>query len=195
MSSTRISHNSPIGPTISAQRAMASDARLAYSVLNELRYPALGRAFGVPREQANLLTFVLALSAAGATYDALARFIRHPWPFDRADTEIGVFLVREAGFGLAGPKAREVKFFGVLIAVSAIGGLSLPSLRRALHSAHLAMERVGEQRRRIYGVAQQRADQVREAAARVTPFGDDEPEDENDDDAPERDEPRQEVAV
>jgi hypothetical protein len=190
------------GATVSVERALANDARLAYTVLNELRYPALGRAFGIPREQANLLTFVLALSAAGATYDALARFIRHPWPFDRADTEIGVFLMREAGFGIAGPKAREVKFFGVLIAVTAIGGLTVPSLRRAIHSARLAAERIGEQRRRVYGVAQQRADQlrdaadqVREAAARVTPFGQDDEASETNGGAVPADQPQDDAAV
>jgi hypothetical protein len=62
--------------------------------------------------------------------------------------------VREAGFGIAGPKAREVQLFGALIAVAEIGGLALPGIRRGLHSIHVAEQRVGQQRRRIYGAAQ-----------------------------------------
>jgi hypothetical protein len=38
--------------------------------------------------------------------------------------------------------------------------LTLPGLRRAVHSLHAAEQRVGEQRRRIYGAAQQQARNV-----------------------------------
>jgi hypothetical protein len=97
--------------------------------------------FGVSREQANLLTFVLALNAANATHDVLQRILRHPWPLSGGDTGIAVFLVREAGFGIAGQKAREVRLFGALIAVAAIGGVTRLGIRRALHSFHVAEQR------------------------------------------------------
>jgi hypothetical protein len=140
---------------VGAGRAFLSDVRLTLAVLNGARYPLLRRGFGVPREQANLLTFVLALVAANATYDTLRRFIRHPWPLSGTDTAITSFLVREAGFGIAGPKAREVQFFGTLIAVAGIGRVALPGIRRAVHNIHTAEQRVGQQRRRIYGAAGQ----------------------------------------
>jgi hypothetical protein len=151
---------------VSAQRAFLSDARLTLAVLNQGRYPVLSRMFGVPREQANLLTFVLLLTAANATYDTLRRIIRHPWPLSGTDTGITTFLVREAGFGIAGPKAREVQFFGTLIAVAGIGGLTLPGIRRALHGVHVAEQRVGQQRRRIYGAAQRAGDQAQQSSVR-----------------------------
>jgi len=138
---------------VGAGRAFLSDARLTLALLNGARYPLLGRVFGVPRAQANLLTFVLALAAANATYDTLRRVIRHPWPLSGTDTGIMTFLVREAGFGIAGPKAREVQFFGILIAVAGIGRVALPGMRRAAHGIHIAEQRVGQQRRRIYGAA------------------------------------------
>jgi hypothetical protein len=166
MDAAPIPAGSSAAPMVSAGRAFRSDARLAAVVLNRARYPMLTRMFGVPREQANLLTLVLALAAASATYDALGRIIRHPWPLSGTDTGIATFLVREAGFGIAGPKAREVQLFGVLIAVAGIGGLTLPGIRRALHAVHVAEQRVGQQRRRIYGGAQRRADQARQSNGR-----------------------------
>ena len=150
---------------VSAERAFVSDARLAFAVLKWAHYPVLRRVFGVPREQANLLTFALALTAANATYDVLRRIIRHPWPLSGPDTGVAAFLVREAGFGIAGPKAREVQFFGILIAAAAVGGLTLPGMRRALHGIRVAEQRVGLQRRSIYGAAQASARSARTASA------------------------------
>lgn len=139
---------------VSAGRAFVSDARLAFGVLNEARYPVLRYVFGVSRAEVNLLTFVLAVGAANATYEALRRFIRHPWPLDRADTAFAGFFVREIGFGIAGPKAREIDRYGALIAVAAIGSVTLPGARRALHAMRVAEQRVGQQRMRVYGAAQ-----------------------------------------
>ena len=87
---------------MSAERAFFFDVRLVLAVLNQARYPVFGRVFGVSRDQVNLLTFVLALSAAGATLDALDRFIHHPWPLDGPDTAIAAYVVREAGFASRG---------------------------------------------------------------------------------------------
>jgi hypothetical protein len=147
---------------VSAQRALVSDARLAFTVLNELRYPALRRMFGVSREQANLLTLVLALMAAHETYDITRKILRIRWPLNGPDNAIAGVLLREAGFAIAGPKAREVKLGGALIALAAVGSLTLPGLRRALHNLHMLEQRVGQQRQRVYGAAQRSA---REAMA------------------------------
>jgi hypothetical protein len=140
-------------PTVSAERAFVSDVRLVLAVLNQARYPLLRRVFGVSRDQANLLTFVLALSVTSATYDALRRFIRHPWPLDGPETAMAAAVVREAGFGIGGPKIGQAHVFGALIALAAMKGLTLPEVRRALHGLHVAEQRIGEQRKRIYGVA------------------------------------------
>src|SRR5512133_3775250 len=63
-----------------AGRLFVSDTRLALGALNYARYETLRRVFGVSREEANLLTFVLALGgtdaatrrAAGSPRDAHA---------------------------------------------------------------------------------------------------------------------------
>jgi len=148
-------------PMVSAERAFASDVRLVLAVLNHGRYPLMGRVFGVSRDQVNLLTFVLALTALGTTLDAVRRFIRDPWPLDGTDTAIAAAVVREAGFGIAGPKIRQTHLFGALIAVAAVKGLTFPGLRHALHSMHVVEQRIGLQRRRIYGAAVERRESRR----------------------------------
>jgi hypothetical protein len=126
----------------------------------------LRRVFGVSSAQVNLLTFALAVTAANATYGVARRIIRHPWPLDGPDTAIVGFLVQETGFRIAGPKAREMERFGMLIAVAAIGRLTLPGVRRALHDTRVAAHRVEQQRMRIYGVAQSEERQRTAASSR-----------------------------
>jgi hypothetical protein len=147
---------------VSAERAFLSDAGVALAVLNWARYRVVMRIFGVPREQVNLLTFVLALGAADTTYSAVQR-IRHPWRPSGVDTAIAGSLIREGAFAIAGPKAREVKLFWTLIALAAIGSAT-PGLRRALHKIHVAEQRLGQERMRFWGAAQR-------AATRPPPLG------------------------
>ena len=142
------------GRGISAGHVFLSDARLAAGVLNQARYRSLSRVFGVSREEANLLTFVLALGAAGAAHETARRIVRGPFRWSGSDAALGGFLVREAGFGIAGPAAREVPLFGTLVAVAMIGGLGIPQLRRGLRGIRATEHRVREQRMRIYGAAQ-----------------------------------------
>jgi hypothetical protein len=134
---------------VSAERAFVSDAGMALAVLNWARYRVVMRVFGVPQEQVNLLTFVLALGAADTTYSAVQR-LRHPWRPSRVDSAIAGSLLREGAFAIAGPKAREVKLFCTLVALAAIGSAT-PGLRRALHKIHVAEQRVGQERMRFWG--------------------------------------------
>jgi hypothetical protein len=139
------------GPaTVSAERAFLSDAGVALAVLNWARYRVVMRVFGVPHEQVNLLTLVLALGAADTTYSAVQR-LRHPWRPSRVDTALAGSLIREGAFAIAGPKAREVKLFCTLVALAAIG-----SATPGLHKIHVAEQRVGQERMRFWG-AEQRA--------------------------------------
>lgn len=156
------------GAPASAERAFVSDARLVLALLNRARYPVLRHVFGVSPAEVNLLTFVLALGAAHATYDAVRRFMRHPWPLDGPDTAFAGLFVREIGFGIAGPRAREIDQFGALIAVAAIGSVTLPGVRRALHGMRAGAHVVGQQRRRIYGVAQAEEERRAPASSRST---------------------------
>lgn len=158
MNATSVPASDAGATTASAERAFLSDARVVLALLNWARYPVVSRIFGVSRAQVNLLTFVLALSATTATYDAARRitrqFIRHPWPLSGVDTAIAGSFVREAGFAIAGPRAREVKFFWGLVAVAAVGRLAAPGMRRELHRIHVAEQRVAEERMEFWGTAQ-----------------------------------------
>src|SRR3954466_16162154 len=62
----------------SAGRLFLADSRLAFGALNYGRHLALRRAFGVQRTQANVLTWVLVLTAGPPTLAALARAARSP---------------------------------------------------------------------------------------------------------------------
>jgi hypothetical protein len=153
MDATPVPASGARAATVSPERAFLSDAGVAISVLNWARYRVVMRVFGVKRDQVNFLTFVLALGAADATYNAVRGIIRHPWPLSGVDTAVAGTLAREAGFAIAGPKAREVKLFWTVIAVAAIGSAT-PGLRRLLHRIRVAEQRVGEERERWWGAAQ-----------------------------------------
>jgi len=143
---------------LGTEELFLADSRLALAALNVGRKWALRRVFGVSREQANLLTLVLALSAAEAAHEATRRVIRAPLRVSGTDAAIGGFLVREAALGIAGPRNRDVPLFGTLMMVAAIAGLALPGLRRAVQGFRATEQRVREQRisryiaaRRAYG--------------------------------------------
>jgi len=167
MDATSVSASGAGAATVSPERAFLSDARVSLAVLNWARHRVLTGTFGVSRDQVNLLTFLLVLGAANATYDAARRIIRHPWPLSRLDSAIAGTLVRESGFAIAGPAAREVSFFWGLVAVAGLGGLAVPGMRRGLYLIRVAEQRLGQARMRFWGTAQHAADPS--GAASVTP--------------------------
>jgi hypothetical protein len=145
-----------------AARVFISDVRLAAAVLNEARLIALRRTFGVSRQQADALTFVLALTAADATLRTAHR-VTHAGLPSRGDTAMGGFLLREAALGIAGPGARKVPFAGAFLAGAMLAGIALPELRRAAHGLREAERRVRTQRMRVYAAAGRATERVREA--------------------------------
>src|SRR6476646_8591703 len=79
-----------------------ADSRLLFIVLNQLRYLALRRVFGVSREQANLLTLVLVIVGTHGTLTTARRVVRAPLQLSGMDAAIGAFTVREGALGVAG---------------------------------------------------------------------------------------------
>lgn len=141
---------------------MLSDSRLAFAVLNHVRYRVLMRVFGVSREQANLLTFILALGAGHTAVTTAGRVVRAPFRVNKSDLAIGGFAMREAAIGVAGPSASEVSPFATLLTVALAGGVAIPTLRRATRRLRAAERRVRTLRERQYSVA-------RRAMGRRTP--------------------------
>src|SRR4051794_12685994 len=115
---------------VRAPQVFLADSRLALGVLDQLRLLTLKRVFGASPEQANILTFVLALAAADASLRGAQRVARASRP-SSGDAAIGGFLMREAALGIAGPRAREFPLVATFVAGAMMAGIALPELRRA----------------------------------------------------------------
>src|SRR3954447_6084614 len=115
-------------PDFGTGRLFLADARLAVALLNYVRYGALKVLFGASREQANVLTFVLALIAADTAYET-TKHVMHTRPHV-PDVAITGLLLSEAAHGIAGPQSRHIPFLGTLLIVGAAGSLAVPPLRR-----------------------------------------------------------------
>jgi hypothetical protein len=119
-----------------------SDSRLVLAVLNHLRYQALNRAFGVSREQANVLTFVLLAGVADGAYVAARKVGGVRLRVSPVDAAVGAIALRDAALGVAGPSDREIPRFGTLVAFAMLGGLAAPGIRRIAHGMHVAEQRL-----------------------------------------------------
>jgi hypothetical protein len=130
-----------------------ADARLLLLALNQLRYLALRRAFGVSREQANLLTLVLVLVGSQGTWTTARRVVRAPLQLSGSDAAIGAFTFRQAAIGVAGPGAGEVSPFATLMTLAVVGGLALPAVRRTTRRLRAAERRLRTLRESQYATA------------------------------------------
>jgi hypothetical protein len=143
----------PAPEAFGTARLFLADSRLALLVLNHARLAVMRSVFGVSREQANLLTFVLALGAAEGAYVTARRAIRAPLRVRDEDVGIAALALREAVLGVAGPAARETRGFGPLLAVGVMGGLALPAVRRATRALRAEEQRIRLRRASRYGAA------------------------------------------
>jgi hypothetical protein len=142
------------GPgSFSAGRLFLADARLALLVLDHGRRLSLSRIFGVSGRQADVLSLVLALSAAEAAYRAARRVAGAPLAISGADVALGGLVLREGTLGIAGPGARAVPSAGTLLTIGILGGLAVPAVRRATHRLRAAEHRLRQERQRRYSAA------------------------------------------
>ena len=130
-------------------RLFRTDARLAFAVLNHLRYQALNRMFGVSRQQANVLTFALLVSAADGTYEAARRIGATRLPVPGPYAALGAVGLRDAALGVAGPSTRQVPGAATLLALAIVGALAAPSLRRTAHTMRAAERRLRAAEHRV----------------------------------------------
>lgn len=141
-------------PGFGAGQLFLTDSRMALGVANYARHQALHRAFGVDREQANLLTFVLVLTAGAPTAAAVWRAVRAPLAVATGvNAGVGAFALGQVTSGIVGPGVREVPDAAALLALAVVGGLALPRLRRASRRVREAEHRVRLQRQSMYGAA------------------------------------------
>jgi hypothetical protein len=141
-------------PGFSAERLFIADSRLGFGVANYARHQALTRVFGVQRQQANLLTFVLLLSAGPPAVVGIWRAVRAPLAMATGvNAGVGAFALRTATRGVAGPGASEVPQLEALLALAVAGGIAIPQLRRAFRGLRAAEHRVRQQRGSMYAAA------------------------------------------
>jgi hypothetical protein len=140
-----------------------TDSRLVLAVLSHLRYQALNRAFGVSREQANVVTAILLLGAADGAYEAARRISGIRPHVSATDAALGAITLRDASLGIAGPSVRAIPGFGTLVAFAIVGGFVAPALRRTAHKMRAAElrlraaeERIRRERIRRYMAARDR---------------------------------------
>jgi hypothetical protein len=146
---------------------LLADSRLASIALNEARVRLLLRTYGVSRDDANLLTFVLVVTAFRATATTVPRVARAMRRIPGMDFATGGFLVREGAVGIAGPAASEVSPFATLLTIAIAGGIAIPALRRAVRRARVVEHNVRIFREQMYSDARRRL----EAALPVAPEG------------------------
>ena len=133
-----------------AAQVFGNDVVMTLAVLKEAQYLVLRRFFGVSRGQANLLAAVLVLGSADAAYVTVRHVLHQPMAVTGADVAMGGSVLREVAYGVAGPGARGVPFFGALVAGGLVAGLAVPSVRRAMHGVRRAEHRIREHRLRVF---------------------------------------------
>src|SRR5204862_3622376 len=106
-----------------------ADSRLAFAVLNVARVRILQRLFGISPQQANLLTFVMAVTAGHTAAKTAGRVVSAPLRISGMDVAMGGFLAREGAVGGAGPSVGDISLFERLVCDGLSGCPSDPVLR------------------------------------------------------------------
>ena len=100
-------------------RLLAADARVVSLLIDDARRRAMERLLGIPRDQPSGGETLLTLIVLGGALKSRAP--HRPTRPSLADTTWGFGLLREVGYGVAGPWARETPGFGALIALALVG--------------------------------------------------------------------------
>jgi hypothetical protein len=117
------------------------DLRASLMLLNEARCRTIENVFGVPREQVNLTTGILALVLADTIHTRAQKLKPSRRP-TVADAAIGVGALRESIYGVAGPASRDTPLVGTLIALAILGGLVRPGVARSIHGMKASSRRM-----------------------------------------------------
>jgi len=136
---------------VGGARLFVSDARVALMLLDEARYRAVRRLFGVSRDQSWLVTLialVLIAEAANAKWDQM---VRGPGGPTKADVALGAAALRELLTAISGPSSRDTPLVGTLVSIAVLGALVRPGLRRTVHGIRASSHRVRHSFNHRYG--------------------------------------------
>jgi hypothetical protein len=114
-------------------RLLAADARVVRLLIDDARRRAMQRLYGIPRDQPSGVETVMTLAVIAAAIRSSA-----PSPPSKpslSDTTWGFGMLREVGYSVAGPWARETPGFGALIAFALVGAGTRVAVRKSVHGA------------------------------------------------------------
>lgn len=131
-----------LGEEFGGGRLLLSDMRLAFLLTNQARLRTIARLFGIPPDQANLLTLVGAITLATAAQARVQRLLKGPpLPTMGGGLWAGSWA-RELMFGVAGLPPGETPLPGNLLMIAVVAGAAGPvaikSLRTIRSSSHRA---------------------------------------------------------
>jgi hypothetical protein len=130
-------------------RLLAADARVAGMLANEARRRALRRMFGIPVDTNSRIATLIAL---GALVEGIRRQ-RERLP-SRPSPDyglIGLGILRESAYEIAGPASRSSRYFGTLLGVALIGGATRIAVKRSAHGARVVTHRASAEFNHRYG--------------------------------------------
>ncbi len=130
---------------------LLSDVRTAWVLVDELRYRALARLFGVSRSQANLVTIVGISMLAEAVHDRAVQVLTAPIAPTGMDGVLFVAGARGLLREVAGPPSAAIPGAAALMAFAVVGGHLGPSLASSLREARERSRRMSAGFHRRYG--------------------------------------------
>jgi hypothetical protein len=132
-------------------RLLLSDLRVACLLINHARHRTIARLFGVPRDQANLLTLVAVMTLAGAVNDRIQTMLRGPSVPSLGDGLLAGASLRELLRGVAGPSAGDAPLLGTLLTIGVLGGIAVPAAAKSLRATRASSQRLHVAFRHRYG--------------------------------------------
>jgi hypothetical protein len=129
---------------VGSAKLLVSDVRTAFLLVDEARYHAVKRLFGVPRDQSWAVTLIGLAVLAHAAHDKSDQMLKGPGGPTRADVALGAAALRELLAGIPGPSSRDTPLVATVVTIAVVGALVRPGLSRTVHgirtSAHHARQ-------------------------------------------------------
>jgi hypothetical protein len=126
---------------VGGARLLVSDVRTALLLLDEARYSAVRRLFGVSRDQSWAVTLIALAVLAQAAHDKSDQMLKGPGGPTRADVMLGAAGLRELLAGIAGPASQDTPLVATLVAIAVVGAVVRPGLSRTVHAIRTATHR------------------------------------------------------
>jgi hypothetical protein len=111
-------------------RLLAADARVVSLLIDDARRRAMQRLYGIPKDQPSGVETLMTLAVLGGALRSRAP--SRPSKPSLSDSTWGFGVLREVGYGVAGPWARETPGFGALIAFALVGAGTRVVVRKSV---------------------------------------------------------------